>query len=619
MQVVCPGCRQTLTLPPTTGGMGAMICPLCGAGFVPPSQGPAPVNLPNYGAYSHAPMGGIPAPSMPQQQLSHPVINNPSPIDLPAPVKSSSRVPRASSSKKSPIGQVIAIILGGVMGVGAAGYLISRTNFVTQVRQDLGVEKTREQMTRERNAYEKSLDDALKSPVPSTVPSERIRPNTVPSSSGTRESDQTNDNRTSFSKLAGQPASDPPSDDNPSGNEPTRGMDNGPADEEVVGPPRRSFADLIDPETNEPRPVPGTPGKTPSTSPTSPRSKVSQRGVVLPPLDDKTTVDILQLSPDHPFAPQQFRLLSSAAQLPIGGEFVVTPTNDEQGCVVAYKASASSSGSDIAEFRANGKAIVFSWIDGNAADEIREQLRNTVVAYTTPTGVRSVALRKSQLVDRAVLDLEKDRTEWTWTIDSPPKASDMVIEFGPFEHLPHSAEMKGNNELKVGSKGVILFRDFGGAQLTIGSSFKKGEFVFSITPEFVERDGDRFSLAQPRLDEFEKNWEDSIVRNKEKLVQFDSQVAATQALIERIEGSTAANPGEAAAMVAQKRAAAQKIQGIRTRAAATVKASGQLQARLKGLPKVREAMGKLKDVPMPSFVIYAKVGNQRIDLLEHNP
>jgi hypothetical protein len=341
--------------------------------------------------------------------------------------------------------------------------------------------------------------------------------------------------------------------------------------------------------------------------------------VALPPLDAKSTVDVLTLGSDQTFSPQHLRLLSSAAQLPTGAEFLVSPTKDEKGCVVAYHASASTAAMDVAEFRASGKTVTFSWVESNAPDEIRDQLRNTLVAYTTPTGVKHVALRKTLVIDRAVLDLEKDKTDWTWTIEAPPKASEMYIEFGSVANLPHNAEMRGSYEVKVGARGFIAFRDFAGAQLTAGSSFKKGELAFSLTPEFVERDGDHFSLAEPRLDEFEKTWRDSLSRNSEKLVQIDAQASAASALIDRIESSTAANQAEAAAMIAQKRAAAQKIQGLRSRRASTIKASGQLQARLDGLPKVREAVRKLRGVPMPPFVIYAKVGSHRIELLEHNP
>lgn len=588
--------------------MGAMICPLCGTGFMPPSANPNPAP---YGAYPNAPMGQVPLPPHP---LSNPV--------APAPLSEGPAIATSGPSRKSrgrskgnPLWSLVSVALGGALGVGVAGYLISRTNFITQMRQDLGVEKSPEQLARERSAIEKSLGMApeveVKGPDHPVVPNERAQPNAAPSSTGTRTTDSPNQTKGSFAKIAGESG----------GEQPTEEMPDDSSVDPLPGPPRVTFADLIDPETGKPRP--GKNGKTgqgqPSAVADPPRPRVIQRGVALPALDDKSTVEVLALGADQSFSPQHFRLLSSAAQLPSGAEFVVSPTTDEKGCVVAYRASASATATDVAEFRASGKTVAFSWVEGNTPDEIREQLRNTLVAYTTPTGVKHVALRKSQVIDRAVLDLERDRTDWTWTIETPPKGSEMYIEFGSVANLPHNAEMRGSYEIKVGARGFIAFRDFPGAQLAAGSSFKKGEMSFSLTPEFVERDGDHFSLAEPRLDEFEKTWKDAISRNTEKLAQFDAQAAAASALIDRIESSTAANPAEAAAMVVQKRTAAQKIQGLRSRKASTIKASKQLEARLEALPKVREAVNKLKNVAMPPFVIYAKVGSHRIELLEHNP
>lgn len=606
-QVVCPGCRQTLTLPPQASA-GPMACPLCGTAFVPPSPGYNPT-LPSMpagqGFQPQAPPGFQPQ-SFPGQPISPTVATMPTSMTSATPtVSNSSPRPRRASSQANPMGTMIAIVIGGVIGVAIAGYLIAKTNFVTQVRRDLGMEPSQ----KNRSTIVQPVDTTVPhepTNVTSAPPSSHLRPNESPSSvSPEQKAPPKVPGKKSLSELAGGPVPEgTPSD----------------PDEEMEDnwPPRVTFSDLIDPD-GKPRPMPTNPQGNPPPRPSSNTPRVEAKGVNLPALDATAPIPLFELSGEEPFAPSRLQLLFSAADLPANAEFALVPNEEKRSSLVTYKAGPESPASEVATIDGSTRKVSFRWEPGNTPDAIREQLSNTIVLYSTNRGVTEVPLRKSQAMDAMAIDAQAERLERTWTIASPPKGSELYLELGDVAAWPHNAEIRGTQPVKLGTRAVIHFRDFAGAQVTIGSTYKKGDFEIAITPEFVERDGDRFSLALPKLDEFVKSWQDVIVRNKEKLAQIETQATATQALIERIEASTATNQAEAAAMVAQKRAAAQKIQGLRSRAASTIKASAQMNARIEAMPKIRSSVEAIHKQRLPSVVVFAKVGNHRIELLRHDP
>lgn len=297
------------------------------------------------------------------------------------------------------------------------------------------------------------------------------------------------------------------------------------------------------------------------------------------------------------------RLLTDAAHLQ-ADEYLFLDETEEPG-VRSWTVSAAIPGAagddsrrEIGEFIERAGEFSFRWFS-RATVEDESRLLNSMIELEGSPSQPTIALREPRKVPSLQFDMDARRSTQSFGVGAIPRQEQMMLELGDLSAFPSRARYDGHSRnLAIGESTVVAFDDVPGAELEIKFQGVGEEgLTIAITPRFRENSASVVPMTKSQLQTTLRSVEKTIVRTQADIRDGNASLSRLRSQsTSRLTGAQAAG-------------LAGLINKTQSRVNSDERKLVSLQAKLSNGPKIRNLLDALHQHPMLAFRITAAAGS----------